>query len=157
MYAHSIGGESWWHGSLVWTFTPHLVAVWQMTEGGQSDKRVSGMEVCMKQVSGIEFLPVEQIVLTDIHQYLLNIYGSPTVDVSTVRWCVVCFGSGNSYVKDKLHCGWPCTDVTLWNGVSWSANLCKLIDNQGNVYRAENQLQCIGNDGDNFGISQNLC
>ena len=56
-----------------------------MTEGGQSDKRVSGMEVCMKQVSGIEFLPVEQIVLTDIHQYLLNIYGSPTVDVSTVR------------------------------------------------------------------------
>ena len=31
-----------------------------------------------------------------IHQHLLNIYVDPAVDVSTVRWWVVCFSSGDS-------------------------------------------------------------
>ena len=38
-----------------------------------------------------------------------------TVDVSTVRWWVVRFNSGDSDVKDKLHSGWPCTAVTPQN------------------------------------------
>lgn len=33
----------------------------------------------------------------DIHQHLLNVHGDQTAaDVSTVRWWVVCFSSGNS-------------------------------------------------------------
>ena len=51
----------------------------------------------------------------DICQCLLNIGGDQTVNVSTVRWCVVHFSSGNSDVKDKPFSGWPCTAVTLQN------------------------------------------
>jgi len=34
------------------------------------------------------------------------------VDVSTVRWWVVHFSSGDSDVKDKPCSEWPCTAVT---------------------------------------------
>ena len=37
----------------------------------------------------------------DIHRHLLNVYGYQTVDVSSVRWWVVRFSSGDSNVKDK--------------------------------------------------------
>ena len=33
---------------------------------------------------------------TDIHQHLLNIFGDQTVDVSTVKSCVIHFSSGDS-------------------------------------------------------------
>jgi len=130
MYAHSIGGESWWHGSPVWTFTPHLVAVWQMTEGGQSDKRVSGMEVCMKQVSGIEFLPVEQIVLTDIHQYLLNIYGYQTVVDGLFQqwWQWVTYAGAGFYehcTRDLVHRWWKCRS----NGGGCGGKYCSVVEN----------------------------
>jgi len=45
-----------------------------MAAEGQSDRMVSDMEVHMKQKCAIEFLHVEEMVPTDIHQYLLNIY-----------------------------------------------------------------------------------
>jgi len=47
--------------------------------------------------------------------YLLNICGDQTVDVSTVRWWVLRFSSGDSNVKDKPHSGWLCTAVTPQN------------------------------------------
>ena len=60
-----------------------------MAAEGQSDRMVSDMEMRMKQRCVIEFLHVEKMVPTDIHWYLLNVCGDPTVDISTVRSWVV--------------------------------------------------------------------
>jgi len=45
---------------------------------------------------------VQKIAPLDIHQCLLDVNGDKTVDVSTVRWWVVCFSCGNSNMKDNL-------------------------------------------------------
>jgi len=63
------------------------------------------MEVQMKQRCGIESLNAEKMAPIDIHQYLLNVDGEQTVDVSTVRRWVVHFSSGD--VKDKPRFGQP--------------------------------------------------
>ena len=63
---------------------------------GQFDEIMSEMEVLMKQRCGIVFLYVEKIAPTDIYQCLLNISGDQTMDVSTVRWWVVCFSKGDT-------------------------------------------------------------
>ena len=73
------------------------------------------MEGCMEQRCVIEFLHVEKITPNGIHQHLLNIYRDQTVNVSTVRWRVVRFSSGDSDVKEKPCSGWPCTAVTPRN------------------------------------------
>jgi len=39
---------------------------------------------------------------TDINQYLLNVYGDQTLDVSTVRWGVAHFSSGDSESDSPL-------------------------------------------------------
>ena len=62
----------------------------------------SDLEVYMKLQSATEFLHVEKIATTDIHQHLLNIYGDRTVDVSTVRWWVVHFNSSDSYSESPI-------------------------------------------------------
>ena len=49
-----------------------------------------------------------RIAPTDIHRHLLNIGGAQTVDVSTVRWQVANFSSGNSDMKNKPHSRQPC-------------------------------------------------
>ena len=72
-----------------------FVAMWQMAAEGQSDKMASDMEVHMEQKCGTEFLHSDQITI-----------------VSTVRWWVVCFSSGDSDVEDKPRSRWPCTAVT---------------------------------------------
>ena len=80
---------------------------------GQFDEIMSEMEVLMKQRCGIVFLYVEKIAPTDIYQCLLSISGDQTMDVSTVRWWVVCSskgdtGSGADFYKfamqDVVHC-----------------------------------------------------
>ena len=53
----------------------------------------SEMEEPVKQRSVIE----KKMVPIGIHQCFLNSYGDQTVDVSAVRWWVLCFSSGNSY------------------------------------------------------------
>ena len=65
-----------------------------MAAEGQSDKMASDMDTLMKQRCVIEFLHVEKIAPTDIHQCLLNICGDQTV--STVMQCVVHCSSGDS-------------------------------------------------------------
>jgi len=74
---------------------------------GQSDKLVCDMEVPMKQMCVIEFLHEEKMAPIDINQRLLNIHGDQTVDVNTVRECVVCFRIDDSDMKGKPHSGWP--------------------------------------------------
>ena len=83
-----------------------------MAAEGQSDKMVSDMEVHMEQSCMTEFLHVEKIAPIDIYQYLLNIYGYQRVDVSTVRWWVVHFSSGNSNMNEKPHSRKPYRAVT---------------------------------------------
>ena len=41
-------------------------------------------------------LPCGKSAFSDIHQLILNIYGDQTVDVSTVRWWVMCFSSDDT-------------------------------------------------------------
>ena len=67
-----------------------------MVAEGKSDKMASNLEVRMKQKCAIEFLHAEKMAPTDIHWHFLNIYGDQTVDVSTVKWWVVCFSKGDS-------------------------------------------------------------
>ena len=62
----------------------------------KSDKTVPDMDVYTSQRCGTEFLHVEKMAPTDIHQHLLNVSGDQTVDVSTVRQWVVHFSSGES-------------------------------------------------------------
>ena len=57
-----------------------------MAAEGQSDKMVSGMEVCMQQRCVTEFFCVEKMMLTDIHQHLLNVDGDQTV--GEAEWCI---------------------------------------------------------------------
>ena len=90
----------------------HFVAMWQIAAQGQSDTVVSDMEVCVKQRYGTEFLHAEIIAHTDIHWYLLNIYGDQSVDVSAVRWWVVRFSSDESCRRPtplmQIVMGTPC-------------------------------------------------
>ena len=77
--------------------------------------------------------------------------------VSTVRWWVVRFSSGDNNVKDKPCSGQSLTAITSQNEVSQSAHPHESADyNQRTVYGDEYQLQFLGNDGDNVGISQTL-
>ena len=90
----------------------------------QPDRRVSDMEVCMKERSVIEFLHEEKMASTDIHQCLLNVDGNQPVDVSTVRWLMVCFSRGGSNVKVKPCCGQRCTMVAPQNEECLSQLIC---------------------------------
>jgi hypothetical protein len=161
MLAHDVRGRCWWYGSRCWTFPPIVRKFCcRATEaGGQSGKMMSDMEVHTKQRRVTEFLHADKIAPTDIQWWLLNVYGHQTVDVSTMRWWVVHFSSGDSDVRYRPCSGRPCIAVKpmKWT-VPWSAHPYKLADyDQGTVYGAECWLQCIGNDVDNVGISQSLC
>ena len=76
-----------------------------MATEGQNGKTVSDMEVLMKQRCILEFLHMEKMAPTDIHEHLLNFYGDQTVVVSTVRQLVMHFISGDR--KDKSHSRQP--------------------------------------------------
>ena len=79
-----------------------------MAAAGQSDRIVSNMEGCVKERYVIELLHAKQQkqkqkpAPTDIHWHLLNIYEDQSMDVSTLRWWVVCFSSGSSYSRSPL-------------------------------------------------------
>jgi len=84
------------------------------------------MEVCVKQRCITEFLHKEKIAPTDIH----DICRDQTVDISTVRWWVVRFRSGNSrqpcqavtpqneeHLNQLIHICWAVVVITLKTGV----------------------------------------
>jgi len=66
-----------------------------MAAEGQYDRMASDMEVWMKQRCGAKFLNAVKMALIDIHGHLVNVYGNQGVDMSTVRWWVVPFSSGD--------------------------------------------------------------
>ena len=77
-------------------------------------QRASDKEVCMKQMCVTEFLCVGKMAPADIHWLLLSIHGDQTVNVSTVRWCVLRFSSGDSSMKESCS-GCPCRFLqALW-------------------------------------------
>ena len=92
--------------------------------GGQPGKMESDMEGHMKQRCGTEFLHVEKIAPIDSHQYLLNIYGDQTEDVSTVKWAVVCVRCDDSNEKYKPCFGQPQTAVTPQNEEHLNQLIC---------------------------------
>ena len=98
-----------------------IFTMWQMAAEGQSDKMASDMEVCMKQRCVIEFLHAEKNG-THWHSLisLLSIYRDQTVGVSTVRWWVACFCSGNSDMKDKPNSRRPCRFLGAQHASSFS-------------------------------------
>ena len=73
-----------------------------MAAEGKSDKMVSDLEASIKQRRVIELVHVEKIVSSDIHQCLLNVYGDLTVNVTTVRWCMSHFSSGDNRMSPLL-------------------------------------------------------
>ena len=52
--------------------------------------------------------PYGKMAPIDSHWCLLNVSGDQPVDVSTVRWWVVHFSSGDSDIKVKQCSEWPC-------------------------------------------------
>jgi len=45
---------------------------------------------------------LKKMISFDIHRYLPNVSGDQTVDVSTVRLCIMHFSSGDSYTESPL-------------------------------------------------------
>ena len=143
MIANDIRGGCWWYGSKGWIFTPvfyySLLLCDRWQQRGQSDKITSDMEMHMKLRCRTEFLNVEKMAPTDIHQCLLNVQGDQTVDVSSMRRWLVHSSSGDSCVDDKAYSRWWCSVIT-----SASADFY----DRGMQYLVDHRQKCIGS-GDN--------
>ena len=114
-----------------------------MAAEGQSDRMVSDMEACIQQRCVTEFLHAEK--MTPIDTDMMNV-GDQTVDMSTVRQWVVRFSSGNNDMKGK--------HTQMSHHKIKSISISSSTDySQRTVYRTEYQLQCIGSDGGNIGMS----
>lgn len=108
--------KCWWDGSRGWTSVPlHFVVMRQMAAQGQSGNMMSHMEGCMKQSLSLNYTVWKKIAPTNICWHLLSIHGHQPVDVSTVRWWLVHFSSGDSKVKNKPHSKQLCTAITPQN------------------------------------------
>ena len=92
-----------------------------VTDGSRGEVWQHGIWYGMKQRGGIEFLHADKMASTDIHR---------TVDVSTVKRWVVCFGSGDNDIKDKPHSRQLGAVVTLWNGTHHSGWPCRFLQVQ---------------------------
>lgn len=97
------------------------------------------------QAKGLERIPPCGKYGTHWHFHSAD--GDQTVDVSTVKQWVMSFSSDYRDMKDKPHYKQPYTAHHIMKQrASPSAHLCESVDyNKGTVYRAENWLQCIGN------------
>lgn len=61
------------------------------------------MKIHTNQRSLTDFIHAVKTVHTDIYQRFLNIYGQQIVDVRTIRWCVINFGSSENDICNKVH------------------------------------------------------
>ena len=99
MLAHNVRGGCWWPGSRGWSFPPIFHYILFPCDRWQ--QRGSLTKWCLTQTCfwsiGVSWnSSVWKKPPIDIHQCLLNIYGDQTVDVSTMRWWMVHFSSGDS-------------------------------------------------------------
>jgi len=110
MSAHNTRGGCWWYGSRGWTFVPIFClfcccvtegsrgAVWQNDVWHGS---VYEAKVC-------QWIPPCRKKCTLSHSLELAQHLQKPVNVSTVRWWVVCFSCDNSNMTDKPCSRWPC-------------------------------------------------
>jgi len=95
MSAHNIRGKCWWYDSIDWIFLPifHYISLlcdkWQQ-RGNLKKRSLTWKYIWSKGVS-LNSSMWKNVTPFDIHFCLLNIYRVQTVDVSTVRSCVVHF------------------------------------------------------------------
>lgn len=75
---------------------------WQKLSSSHAKWRLTWKSIWSK---GIEFFHAVNIVPIDIHQCLLNVNRDQTVDVSTVRWWLMCFSNVHS---EKPHSRLSC-------------------------------------------------
>ena len=73
-----------------------------MAADGQSDRMVSEVGVHVDQSGVIELLRVEEMAPSDIQQALMSVSGDQSVDVSTVRWWMMHFSSGDNDTGSPL-------------------------------------------------------
>jgi len=67
-----------------------------MAADGQSDRMVSEVGVHVDQSGVIELFRVKEMAPSDIQQALMSVSGRQSVDVSTVRWWMMRFSSGDN-------------------------------------------------------------
>ena len=110
MLAHNIRDRCWWDDNRGWTFPPVFHYMLLSRDRWQQRGILTEWHLIWRCLwsKGVEFLHAEKMASIDIHGYLLSIYGDQTVYLSTVRWWMVCFSSGNSHVKDEPHSRQPC-------------------------------------------------
>lgn len=89
----------WWYDSRSWNFLP---VFHYMAAEGQSDKIVSDLEVWMKKRNEENWIPPRRKSCTLWHSLMFAEHlPNQTIDVSSVRWWVMYFSSGNINVNDK--------------------------------------------------------
>ena len=86
------------------------------------------MDVRQKQRCVIEFLKAEKLQPIDIHKRLVNVYGSKTIDISTVRKWVCRFQSGDRDMKEKPCSGRPSTATNQENEARLNSFSPAIID-----------------------------
>ena len=124
MLAHNNRGGCWWYDSRGWTFPPtsHYILLqydkWQH-RGNLTECCLTCKCLWSKAVS-LNFSMHKKMALTDIHQYLLNVDGEQTVDVSIARQWVLHISSGDNSMKDKPHSRHACKYLQMWHAGSCS-------------------------------------
>jgi len=100
----------WWYGSKGWTFPTIFCYILLLCDRWQQRSNMTKWcltwECIWSKGMSLNSSMQEKTALIDIHQHLLNVYEDQTLDVSTVRWWVVHFSSGDSDVKDKWWAFW---------------------------------------------------
>lgn len=101
------------------------------------------------------FSPTKKIHPLTFERILLNIYGKQRMDVSTVKWWVMRFNSGNSFVFEE---------AILTSPSQLSAHVMKMISfmwigglQPGQCVRIRMAFHCYWNEVSNVDISQILC
>ena len=98
--AYKIRGRCWWYDSRGRTLPPVFHYILLSCYRWQQQRNLTKSHLTWKWIwnKGVELnLPMqEKFPAIDSHRHLLNISGHRTVNVSTVRWWVVPFSSGNS-------------------------------------------------------------
>ena len=78
--------------------------MWEMAAKRQSDRMVFDVEMCIKQRCVTKLFYAKKMAPIDSHQYLLNICGNQTVDMSTVIYgdILVCARRFINYIERWL-------------------------------------------------------
>ena len=98
MLAHRC--RCWWYGSRSWTFPPMFHYILLPCDRWQQRNNLTKWHLIWKYVwskcVSLNSSMQKKMAPIDIYQCWPYVYGDQIMDVSTVRWWVVCFSSGNN-------------------------------------------------------------